>query len=240
MMEASRPRRGHRTSPSTTGALQLANELSQQTNGSTPKDIPGGYRWSEHNEAAQFTTHSPEYGQKVVVVVSIFEDATVAVDFFSDEGLSETARYENIAHFLYETTSDLPEMLKDIQWVWETVDRYAESWQEDGGEEVDEARRAPSGDPRVVYRMPTGGLVWAVPDSKLQIMWGGPGSSLRMGYDLMRPGGSSWKIDHPSADGSYATKRDATAAVRAFLAAGPVSGEVGEARRRAPHRRRPR
>jgi hypothetical protein len=135
-------RRREPTGPSITGAMQLADELSQELHGSKPKELPGGFRWSEHNEAAQFTTHSPEYSAKVVVVVSIFEDATVAVDFFSDEYLSETQRYENIAHFLYETTSDLPEMLKDIQWVWETVDGYAESWQEDGGEEVDEARKS--------------------------------------------------------------------------------------------------
>jgi|GEM_PF-1039239 len=127
--------------PGIGGSLQLANELSQQLNGSTPKDIPGGFRWSEHNEAAQFTTHSPEYSQKVVVVVSLFDDASVAVDFFGDEGLSETARYENIGHFTYPTTSDLPEMVKDIQWVWETVDGYAASWQEDESGEVDEARR---------------------------------------------------------------------------------------------------
>ncbi len=27
---------------------------------------------------------------------------------------------------------------------------------------------------KVIHRMPTGGLVWAVPNSTLQIMWGGP------------------------------------------------------------------
>jgi hypothetical protein len=30
---------------------------------------------------------------------------------------------------------------------------------------------------RVVYRMPTGGLVWAIPNSSLQILWAGPNSS---------------------------------------------------------------
>ena len=133
-------RRREPTGPGIGGSLQLANELSQQLNGSTPKDIPGGFRWSELNEAAQFTTHSPEYSQKVVVVVSLFDDASVAVDFFGDEGLSETARYENIGHFTYPTTSDLAEMVKDIQWVWETVDGYAASWQEGEDGEVDEAR----------------------------------------------------------------------------------------------------
>jgi len=120
--------------------MKLASELSRETNGSPPKPIPGGYRWSEQNESAQFTTYSPEYHQKVVVVVSIFADGSAAVDFFGDEGTSETARYENVGHFTYSSRTDLPEMVKDIDWVWKTVDGYAASWQEDDGGEVDEAR----------------------------------------------------------------------------------------------------
>jgi len=81
------------------------------------------------------------------------------------------------------------------------------------------AGRAAKGGPRVVYRMPTGGLVWAVPGSGLQIMWAGPGSGLRIGR-VLEAGGSTTRIEHPSADGSYSNKKDATAAVRAFLAAG--------------------
>ena len=112
-------------------ALELAGELSRQLNGSKPRIIPGGFRWNEQNEAAQFTTHSPEYGQKVVVVIATFPDRSVAVDYFGDEGLSETARYENVGHNTYKSTADLPEMVNDIRWVWETVDRYAASWQND-------------------------------------------------------------------------------------------------------------
>ena len=122
-------------------ALQLAGELSQAVGGSKPRTLPGGYRWSEQNESAQFTTYSPEYNQKVVVVVSIFADGSAAVDFFGDEGTSETARYENVGHFTYSSRTDLPEMVKDIDWVWKTVDGYAASWQEDEGSEVDEAGR---------------------------------------------------------------------------------------------------
>jgi hypothetical protein len=73
--------------------------------------------------------------------------------------------------------------------------------------------------PKIVHRMPTGGLVWAVPDSTLQIMWGGPGSRLRIGQ-VMKAGGSATTIDHPSADGNYTTAREATDAVVRFLAAG--------------------
>src|ERR1700684_3849224 len=135
-----------RTSPSITGALQLATELSKEVSGSAPKELPGGFRWSEKNEAAQFTTYSPEHSQKVVVVVSVFEDASVAVDYFSDEELSETDRYENIGHFMYETTADLPEMKKDIEWVWETVDGYAASWQDDEeGNPLEEVRARQTG-----------------------------------------------------------------------------------------------
>ena len=128
--------------------MKLASELSRETRGSPPKLIPGGYRWSEQNESAQFTTYSPEYNQKVVVVVSIFADGSATVGFFGDEGTSETDRYENIGHFMYETTADLPEMKKDIEWVWETVDGYAASWQEDEeGNPLEEARRGAEREP---------------------------------------------------------------------------------------------
>jgi len=80
-------------------------------------------------------------------------------------------------------------------------------------------RAVASRGPRVVYRMPMGGLVWAIPNSSLQIMWAGPGSRLRLG-EVLKAGGSTTSIDHPTADGSYTNKKDATAAVRAFLAAG--------------------
>lgn len=120
-------------------ALQLAGELSQAVGGSKPRTLPGGYRFSDKNEAAQFTTYSPEYNQKVVCVVSVFEDGSTAIGIFSDEGLSGTATYENIAHFTYDG-ADIPVMKKDIEWVWETVDGYAASWQDDEGGEVDEAR----------------------------------------------------------------------------------------------------
>jgi hypothetical protein len=122
-------------------AIELAGELSEKVGGSEPKSIPGGYRWSDPNEAAQFTTHSPEYGQKVVCVVSVFADGSVAVGFFGDEGLSH--RYENIAHFTYPSAADISEMVKDIEWVWRTVDGYAASWQDDG--EVEEAAGPPPG-----------------------------------------------------------------------------------------------
>jgi len=127
--------------------MQLAAELAQQLHGSQPKEIPGGFRWSEQNEAAQFTTFSPEYRQKVVCVVSTFEDGSIAVGYFSDEGLSETNRYENIGHNTYQDV-DLTEMVKDIQWVWETVDEYAASWQEEEeGNPLEEARRPPRSTP---------------------------------------------------------------------------------------------
>ena len=74
--------------------------------------------------------------------------------------------------------------------------------------------------PRVIYRAPTGLLVWSIPGSKLQIIWGGPGSALRMTWDAFTAGGSMWKIDHSSADGNYRTAKEATAAVKRFVAAG--------------------
>jgi hypothetical protein len=72
---------------------------------------------------------------------------------------------------------------------------------------------------RVVYRSPTGSVVWAIPNSGLQIMWAGPGASLKIGKPLEARGSVS-SIDHHTANGQYRTLRDAQAAVRAFLAAG--------------------
>src|SRR5208283_51985 len=82
-------------------AMKIADELARETNGSDPRPIPGGFRWSEQNEAAQFTTTSPEYGQKVVIVVSIFADGSAAVDFFGDEvGEELAAKAKDLISFL--------------------------------------------------------------------------------------------------------------------------------------------
>jgi hypothetical protein len=73
---------------------------------------------------------------------------------------------------------------------------------------------------RIIYRMATGGVVWQLPDSKLQVMWTGPGSILRLGYDLLKPGSSyPTAIEHPTADGNYMTRAQAEKALQAFLAA---------------------
>ena len=76
----------------------------------------------------------------------------------------------------------------------------------------------PAQSPRVVGRTPTGGVVWQIPKSDLQIMWAGPGCRLRLGW-LLTVGGAVSMIHHPTACESYATEAEATAAVRAFLAA---------------------
>jgi hypothetical protein len=122
--------------------MKIARDLSGRVGGSQPKTIPGGHRWSDKNESAYFVTYSPEYNQVVVVLVSVFQDGTLALDFFSSENRSELDRYENIVHFLYSTV-DLGEMVADLKWVWETVDGYAESWGADRDRaDVDESRRA--------------------------------------------------------------------------------------------------
>ena len=130
---------------------QLAADLSRELGGSKPEVIPGGFRWSEPNASAQFTTYSPEHNQKVVVVVSVFHENVgtekrpvpkTAISIFSDEGLSEIDTYENIAHFNY-AGADLRDMKKDVKWVWETVDGYAASWQDqdEGMEEKKKPRK---------------------------------------------------------------------------------------------------
>ena len=130
-------KRSGRSRGTTKSAAQVAEELSKRVGGSTPKPVRGG--------AVQFTTYSPEYSQKIVVVVDAFNEGGVSLSVFSDEGLSETARYENISDFTYGPggyTShqvDLDHMVEDVDWVKSTVDGYAASWQEAGGE-VDESR----------------------------------------------------------------------------------------------------
>jgi hypothetical protein len=76
--------------------------------------------------------------------------------------------------------------------------------------------------PHVVYqsRHRTGATVWSVPGGSLQIMWMGPGSHLRIGYDFLKAGAPMGSIiDHPAASDSYNTRSEAEAAVKAFLAA---------------------
>ena len=127
-------RRGGRANPAS-----IAADLSGKFHGGTPLSVPGGFRWSEPNESAQFTVHSPEHGQKLVVVVSVFEDGSAALNFFSDEGLSGTDTYENVGHQTYPGTgrADVREMEKDVGWALKTIDGYAASWQQDQPE-VDE------------------------------------------------------------------------------------------------------
>jgi len=74
--------------------------------------------------------------------------------------------------------------------------------------------------PRIVYASPTGLLVWNAPGStQLQIMWPGPGSRLRMGFNVMKAGSPyPGLIHHPGADGEYRTAKEAQAAVKRFFA----------------------
>jgi hypothetical protein len=82
-------------------------------------------------------------------------------------------------------------------------------------------RAASKGGLRLLYRSPTGARVWALPDSRLQVMWSGTGARLRIGFDFLTAGGNmGTTIDHPSASDSYNTPREAEAAVRAFVRSG--------------------
>lgn len=71
-----------------------------------------------------------------------------------------------------------------------------------------------------LYRSPMGTTVWQIPDSKLQVMWSGPGARLRIGHDFLTSKGTmGTTIDHPSAGESYNTSKQAEAALHRFLAA---------------------
>ena len=112
--------------------LTLASKVSQIVRGTKPKAI-GEWRYSDKNESASFVTDSPE-GVRVVCLVSIFKGGDTALNFFSDEYTSELNKFENIGSLLYSgtTASDVREMVKDIKWVWKTVDQYQASWDESG------------------------------------------------------------------------------------------------------------
>lgn len=131
--------KGKRLSFTQAAVSELADELAVDTAGDPSKPIQGGFRWSDPNFSAVFETRSPEHMQPVFVVVSVFRDGSLAMNFFSDKSLSETDRYESISGFTY-ASADFDEMISDINWVRKTVDGYAESWQQP---EVDERRRSP-------------------------------------------------------------------------------------------------
>ena len=116
------------------GIVRFATQLAHAVHGSLPKHIQGGHRWSDRNESAKFTTNSPE-GVTVVCVVSVFQDGSMALAYFSDDSLSGTATFENITHDTYDH-ADVHQMVQDIHQVWKWVDEYKASWEE--GQQGDE------------------------------------------------------------------------------------------------------
>lgn len=71
-------------------------------------------------------------------------------------------------------------------------------------------------------RTPTGLVMWtdgALPDG-YSIVWFGRGAGLFMGIHATRPDGQLIRIEHPTADATYETEREAHDAVTAFLRAG--------------------
>ena len=137
--------RGHGRPLTPESAVALAGELSGRVGGSASRAIPSAHRFGEQGAAAQFTVYSPEYQQPVVCVVGLYEDGTVALSVYSDERLSD--QYENISDFTYGTggytsrEADVGEMVETLEWVLETVDGYAASWQEAEGGEVEAKRQ---------------------------------------------------------------------------------------------------
>lgn len=95
----------------------------------------GEFRFSDKNSSYKAITYSHLYNQKIVFILAFFKDKTCALSVFNDESLSELNRYENISSFNYNckgefifTKKQAKEILKDIKWVMDTVDKYAESW----------------------------------------------------------------------------------------------------------------
>lgn len=72
---------------------------------------------------------------------------------------------------------------------------------------------------RKVELMIGGGAVWTLPNSRLELMWMGPGSGIYIGTPR-EVGGFVTPIHHPTADAVYTLMRGAQAAVDAFVRAG--------------------
>ena len=70
-------------------------EQVQKAVGGVIKDI-GSFRLSEPNSSHSIDTQSPEYGQKAVIVVSVFEDASMTYAIFANANLSEIGRYDEV------------------------------------------------------------------------------------------------------------------------------------------------
>jgi hypothetical protein len=74
-------------------------------------------------------------------------------------------------------------------------------------------------------RMETGGIggqtLWGpLPDTRdYYLLWPGVGSRLYLAIRPTSPDGLMTTVDHPSADASYMTRKDADAAVARFMAA---------------------
>lgn len=77
---------------------------------------------------------------------------------------------------------------------------------------------------RKVELMIGGGAVWALPDSKLEVMWPGPGARIYIGTPRVS-GGWIIPIEHPTADFVPESMKQAQAAVDAFVAAAEVDAE---------------
>lgn len=95
----------------------------------------GSFRFSDKNRAFKAVTYSHLYNAKIVYVLAFFEDNTAALSVFNKENMSELDRYENISTFNYAcqgifkfTKKQAKEVLDDMEWIVDTVDKYAESW----------------------------------------------------------------------------------------------------------------
>ena len=71
--------------------------------------------------------------------------------------------------------------------------------------------------PKVVMRGVGGLTVWSLPAaSGLEVVWAGPGSGLRLGFPRL-PGGMTTSIEHPTASGTFSTRKEAETALRQFI-----------------------
>ena len=119
--------------------LQHLEDVLQGSDG----EYLGEWRYSDANDSGVFRVMTPELSIPVTILVSMFDDGSVALRPFqggapqgSDaHGTSEMDAYENLASQTFEDSGEQSqrEMVAEVEYWLGVIDKYAQSWQ-DGGE----------------------------------------------------------------------------------------------------------
>jgi hypothetical protein len=105
--------------------MALASRLSHRVNGTSPKLLSHGHRWSDPNESAKFTTYTPAAGIRIVCLVSLFEDGSWTLGIFDSEELGSSIASWNYASEDVDGDDVIDEMSEDIAQTWGEIEDRA-------------------------------------------------------------------------------------------------------------------